>query len=113
MKTCFISGAITGVENYKENFIAAEDQVKELGYIPVNPARMTESLVANNVEFTNDQWLEITSAVLKQCDAIYMLSDWHDSKGAKQEYFFAKLLFNKKILYQNPEDETRMKVDSE
>lgn len=104
MKTCFISGAITGVKDYQELFKAAEAEVKELGYIPVNPAQMTKSLVESGVEFTNDQWLEITQSVVKQCDAIYMLSNWHDSKGAKQEYFYAKLLFGKEVLYQNPDD---------
>ena len=98
-KHCFISGAITGVDDYLEKFKRAEEQVVTLGMIPVNPAACTQPLMEANCQFEYPQWLLITMTILKQCDCIFMLKDWEFSKGAKKEYAQAKKL-GMKIYYQ-------------
>ena len=34
----YIAGPITGIMDYKEKFIKAEKQLKEMGHIVINPA---------------------------------------------------------------------------
>lgn len=86
---CFISGGITNVPDYMEKFEQAEQELKSLGFIPLNPAKMTFPLVQAGVVLSDDSWLEICFAALKQCDALYHLTNWMDSSGAAKEHSFA------------------------
>ena len=79
---CYISGKISGLptEQVTAKFRQAELQIRAFGHEPVNPlyngvdkeARWNEHLVAD-------------IALLLECDAIYLLKDWQDSKGARIE----------------------------
>ena len=40
---CFISGPITGHPDYLERFREACDEVRSLGFIPFNPAALTNT----------------------------------------------------------------------
>lgn len=87
MNRIYISGAITGVGSYLENFrnaeVALQDYYKDAQV--VNPAKVNHELP----ESTWEQYMEISMAMLKQCDAIYLLRSWVDSKGAKLELKYA------------------------
>ena len=53
-----------------------------------------------NVEgLTWEDYIKVDLAMLEICDAIYMLKDWVDSKGAKIEFDHADAL-GKTILYE-------------
>ena len=88
----FISGKVTGDPNYKEKFDLVEIYLKSLGYRVMNPAVLP-------VDFGVNECMSITIAMLSQCDAIYMLKDWKDSRGATIEHDFAKYA-GKKIIYE-------------
>lgn len=90
--TIFISGKITDNPNYKEHFDKAEKQLKELGIIPINPTILPLGL-------TNAEYMKIGLSMLENCDGIYMLSNWQNSKGAKIEYEYANYL-NKHIYFE-------------
>lgn len=82
----YISGPITGLplETVYNNFTNAEVQLLEQGYEVVNPL--------NNGLPTNATWNEHMRADLKlllDCDAIYMLDGWTNSKGAEIEFNLA------------------------
>lgn len=83
--TIYISGPITGVDNYLDNFNAAEEALKELGYTVINPARFNSVLP----DLKYEQYMSIDFALLDLCDYIYMLDGWQDSKGANREYGYA------------------------
>ena len=93
MKKLYISGKITGVENYKELFDEAEKYYTGLGYIVMNPAILPEG-------FEWDDYMPICLEMLKPCDVFALLEGWQNSPGAKCELKLA-LEDNKKIvLYQ-------------
>lgn len=79
----FISGPITGVEDYREKFKKAEMELLEKGYTVMNPAVLPAG-------FEWREYMLITILMLCPCDAIYMLSGWEHSKGATLEYQYAK-----------------------
>lgn len=77
-------------------FFAAEEMLKELGLEPFNPAHhngetLEEALA--NVETATHSWewyLKQDLSIMLQCDAIYPLDGWENSKGAKLEMHVAQ-----------------------
>jgi hypothetical protein len=83
----YIAGKITGLQfsHVKVKFDHAERWLKTLHYNPVNPVNLFPD--AKNVEW--DQAMAVCLQVLKNCDAIYLLPDWSDSRGAREEVKYA------------------------
>jgi len=94
MKTFYLSGKITGDENYILKFVAYETRIrKDFGKIKViNPIYVRPFLGIKKWIF---YMIPAIFNVLKS-DKIYLLPDWQESKGARMERFFAKL-FHKGI----------------
>lgn len=95
MKKCYISGKITGLteEEASSNFEQAETLVRLLNFIPVNPMKE----VSNPKDWQDAMLQDIK--ILFNCDAIFMLSNWCDSKGARIELEVARIL-EKEIIYE-------------
>lgn len=81
----YISGKISGTDDYLERFADAEKVLLEQGYEVVNPAR--EGIKLENASY--EDYMELSFQLLKDCDIIYMLKDWRTSPGANQEYGYA------------------------
>lgn len=75
----FISGGITGCPDYKDYFAKAEQILQKMGATVMNPAVLPEG-------FEWGDYMRITIAMLKPCDAIALLPGWENSKGAQCEY---------------------------
>jgi hypothetical protein len=82
MKKIYISGKITGLTfgEVQAKFKAAKKFVSEQGYEAVSP-------LENGLPFDYPwtQHLKMDIMMLMDCDAVYLLSDWCDSKGAMLE----------------------------
>lgn len=81
----YISGKITGTKDYIKRFERAEKTLSN--YIVINPAKVNAQLP---IETTWEEYMKMSMCMLEMCNAIYMLKDWEDSKGARLEYEFAK-----------------------
>jgi hypothetical protein len=82
----YISGAITGIDynEAKANFQAAEELLTGIGMVPVNPTKNgLDPLAPWKKHMVRD------IEMLMECDAILMLSNWNDSKGARIEKYIA------------------------
>lgn len=88
----YIAGKINGFENYKEKFKEAEDKLLKEGHVCMNPAILPEG-------FPYEAYMPICTAMINQCDAVYILDNWKDSRGAKVELEYAKVT-GKTVLYQ-------------
>lgn len=82
----YVSGKITGKDNYKEVFTKAEDTLLRLGFAPISPVK------AFFEEFTYQDFICVDLAILSRCDGIYMIDGWGLSEGAKLEWRFAKAM---------------------
>lgn len=84
----YISGKISGIENKAfEIFERAEEKLKLEGFDVVNPMKI-------NHQHDNswESYMKEDIKSLCDCDAIYMLNNWSDSKGAKIELDLAMSL---------------------
>lgn len=77
----YISGAITNNPDYLNQFGYAAAKLTAEGHAVLNPCK--------NEGFTYREYINMGLCELMHCDAIYMLSGWESSKGAKLEYGYA------------------------
>lgn len=82
----YISGAISGVDNYKERFAKAAEELKAKGYEVVNPAALDDDLPDS---LTYEEHMKVDMLLLDMSEAIYMLKGWEKSCGANREYGYA------------------------
>lgn len=85
-KKIYISGAITGTDDYMERFGEAQKLLEAKGYDVINPARINDLLPKNT---TYEQYMSISITLLDMCSSIYMLKGWEKSIGANREYGYA------------------------
>ena len=88
IKTVYISGQITGLElkEAKAAFDKAEALLSEKGFKPLNPMKANPPMSAKNwKEYMLDDIVQLFN-----CDGIFLLDNWQDSKGARIEHFIAK-----------------------
>lgn len=89
----FISGKVSGIEYYVayQTFANADRRLSSMGYQVINPMKLCRK---------NWSWLRCMAKCLWAiyfCDKIYQLPNWQESRGARIEYKWAKLL-RKRIL---------------
>lgn len=83
----YISGPITGTDDYLDRFAEAEKALKEMGYINiVNPAEEGTKLPEDS---SYEDYMRLSFDLMKDCDVIYLLKGWKKSPGANQEYGYA------------------------
>lgn len=83
----YISGPITGTDDFEERFMAAEHKLKELfeDVEVINP-----TMIKLPDSCTHEEYMAIDFKLLDLCDAIYLLKGWQQSSGACMEYGYAK-----------------------
>lgn len=83
MKTIYISGPMTGIKDFNApEFEKAYMKLQAHDFFPVVPVPFCEGK-----EYT--EYLRDDLKQLLDCDGIYMLKGWQDSKGAKLEHMVA------------------------
>ena len=88
----YLSGKITGNDNYREEFNSARMDLLYKSTAVLNPA-----ILPGGLEYGD--YMDICFAMVRVCDAIYMLTNWKDAPGAKLEHDYAKSI-GKEIIYQ-------------
>lgn len=82
----YISGPITGTDDYMDRFAKMEEELKKEGWIVVNPARVNAQLPEQT---THKEYMMTSLAMLEMCDAIVMQEEWETSKGCELEFEYA------------------------
>lgn len=95
----YISGAITGTDDFMERFKKAEDRLVKEGMSVVNPARVNACLPKDTAY---EEYMKVSLCLLDMCEGIYLLDGWGRSCGANREYGYA-LAKGKAILFEGKE----------
>lgn len=97
-KSIYISGKITGLpeDQVRNNFSSAEFVLSQQGWNVINPLWID----LNGQEKTWANFMIEDLKALIPCDAIFMLSNWMESSGAKIEHSFA-IAMGKEVYYQS------------
>ena len=82
----YISGPITGIESYEQNFHIAERALRLRGYIVVNPCKIRHRGT------TWEDYMKKDIAALLTCDGVATLPNWINSRGANLEVRIAQAL---------------------
>lgn len=108
-KSVFLSGPITGVNDYKDKFTDAAEVIKALGANTVfNPAAEIPD------DTKREEAMRICTGKIITIDCVVMLPNWRDSEGACFEYVASEIcgipnyklkeLITKSVLQQIKED---------
>lgn len=98
----YLSGPITGIENYKENFEAAEREARER-LSDWEPEIFNPTNIILPKDATHEDYMKICMQELAKCDTIYMLNGWQDSRSACREYGYA--LGRQMAIFRQPKPE--------
>lgn len=82
----YISGAITGTDDFMERFEKAEKELTEQGYSVVNPAKVNAQLPEDT---SYEEYMKMCFCMLDICEAIFMIQGWSKSRGSIREYGYA------------------------
>tara|TARA_R110002051_G_scaffold274653_1_gene335354 strand:+ start:206 stop:529 length:324 start_codon:yes stop_codon:yes gene_type:complete len=83
----YISGPISHDPNHEKAFTTAEEYLIFLGYSVVNPVDIPEKAFTG-ADRDVKRWhyfMKESIKLLMDCDQIYMLEGWEDSRGARLE----------------------------
>lgn len=96
MKKVYISGKITGLPENEvvTNFKFAESRIKAVGLKVFNPMS-----IGKCEGYDWNDYMDICIKELFDCDTIYMMNNWMESKGSRIEKAIAEQL-NLKFLYE-------------
>ena len=88
MKKAYIIGKVTGLPRNEviTKFTKAAEWLKSMGYMAVNPVDLIPE---------NTGWHDAMKACIKlmvDCDAVMLLPDWSESRGAYLEVMIARNL---------------------
>lgn len=79
----FISGPMSGIEGLnKEAFNKAEELLRSVGFIVLNPAVLPEGL-------PEEKYMPICMSMIDAADYIFLLPGWASSMGSTAEYYYA------------------------
>lgn len=92
----YIAGKITNHPDFIRDFGEAEKQLKEQGHMVMNPSILPEG-------FAQNEYMHICYSMIDTCEAVYMLSNWTTSKGARLELQYA-MEKGKRIIFQSADN---------
>lgn len=78
MAKVYIAGPITGHPDYKERFAKAEQELREQGDIPLNPAMLPAGM-------GYEDYMHICFSMIDVADKVIFLEGWETSPGARRE----------------------------
>ena len=93
-KTIYISGKITGTDDYEDRFKKAEMELRSRGFNVLNPVKVGK-WIERHLAPKIPTWVEYMKQDIKammSANCIYMLKGYRESKGARIELFLAKIL---------------------
>ena len=100
MMNVYLSGPITGTEDFKDRFEYGEAKLYQKfkdKARAVNPVKIGEQLPET---ISYEQIMQICFATIEACDIVLMMPGWKNSMGCNQEYGYALGLRKEVVLWE-------------
>lgn len=115
-KLIYISGKITGDDNYRTKFAMAENRLIRDGYDVLNPVEVGDRLdrlhqALGRAAPTWSEYMKKCILLISDVKEVYVLRDWQESRGARLEHYIASEL-GINIVYEEEATEDRASCDS-
>lgn len=115
-KLIYISGKITGDDNYRTKFATAENRLTRDGYKVLNPVEEADKLdrlhqALGRAAPTWSEYMKKCILLISDVKEVYMLRDWQESRGARLEHYIASEL-GINIVYEEEATEDRASCDN-
>ena len=81
----YLSGAITGTDDYMDRFSMAEKSL-EVEHTIITPAKVNAQLPSDT---DYEDYMKMSFCMLDMCDGIYLLKGWEKSCGSNRELGYA------------------------
>ncbi len=78
----YIAGKISGLNNWEDHFLKAENFVKSYNGIPLSPRILPPKM-------TQEAYMDICFSLVRNCKVVLFLKNWKDSLGAVAEHAYA------------------------
>ena len=90
----YIAGPMTGIARWnRPTFVKAAERLRGLGWEVTSPVEIADAFGSQNTIVTTpgllDTVIDEELAQIATCDAIYLLTGWENSRGAKTELLLA------------------------
>lgn len=95
----YIAGKISNNPNYEKEFKEAEEYLKSIGHAVINPVK--------NLGFTYKDYIDMGLNELSKCDAICLLDNYDESRGAMLEVMYAETVGIKMLFMKEMRNETK------
>lgn len=82
----YISGAISGTDDFMERFAKAQKELESQGYSVINPALVNSNMPEDT---TYDEYMKMAFTMLDMCQTLYLLNGWEKSVGPNLERVYA------------------------
>ena len=89
-KVAYVSGPVTGVENYREAFDQVCAEYREAGYLVINPCDAFGSAPPDPGDY--EKFMRFHVASILTADLMVMLPGWEHSRGACFEKALADMI---------------------
>lgn len=85
----YISGGITGVQDYMVKFAEVEEFLTAEGYEVINPAKVNANLPAST---RYEEYMKMCMVMIDMCEAVFLIDGWEESRGARFEKMYADIM---------------------
>ena len=82
----YISGPITGTDDYMLRFAVAEERLQQEGHTVINPAKVSAGMPKQT---SHEEYMKLAICMLDMCEAIFLMKNWNASEGATEEFMYA------------------------
>jgi len=88
----YIAGKITGLDPdvVERNFEETAAWLTRRGHLALNPFELVDQTAGRSYE---EYLADALAIMINAADAVYMLDNWADSKGARLEFYLARRLY--------------------
>lgn len=96
-KRIYISGAISGTDDFMERFARMQERLEGMGHSVINPACANLYLPEDT---SYEEYMKVSFCLIDLCGCVCLMDGWEKSRGARRERAYAEAR-EKEIMFES------------